>query len=263
MKIIKKLVLSSILLIPLSVFSCSQKEIDYPPNYILDPKEDEKPWNEKTWTLNENDITSIVTKKINEEEHKKISKELAKEEANYVTESAFLPPKTTRINSNSEKSSLARIENKINSKFFIDNDFISPQFVKISSKENFNNYIIANAKKVPSFENFQDELEIKELFEKLYLKSKDVFNILESLDIYIFPYTEEHNLIKMELNNMFFVFQIRDINKEPVWTSGWGGPVVWKVILLPKDITVTKRIYNSFEDIKKWYNDIYLPTKKT
>lgn len=62
---------------------------------------------------------------------------------------------------------------------------------------------------------------------------------------------------------MFFVFQIRDINKEPVWTSGWGGPVVWKVILLPKDITVTKRIYNSFEDIKKWYNDIYLPTKKT
>lgn len=138
----------------------------------------------------------------------------------------------------------------LNMNFFqpVDQSKKVANWTKIQTKEEFDQIII---KRFQELNNRDDliisETEIKEEFQKIFLKNQDVYEFLKTNDIYIDdddPHTafEYYHMVPFESDNSIELNVIDDVLRR--WVTTYVVPyTTWAVFSSPKDKTVSfKRV---------------------
>lgn len=210
MKINKKLISLSIsisLLTPLIALACTAK-VTKKPNKPSDKATEQK---EKELLKLANGKTKLEKPKVD------ISKEPnASRQVKEIYDAIFLKyQEFTKIKVFAPKSYLNSNRNEIkyqyrqkdsntfNATFFkdvsenlYDSNYVKNQEsnrpIKISSKTHFDQYIINRFKELNTYGDFNDDLQIKSLFEELYLNNQDVYQLLQENNIYIYQTSKDN-----------------------------------------------------------------------
>ncbi|WP_157771792.1 hypothetical protein [Mycoplasmopsis bovirhinis] len=199
---------------------------------------------------------------------------------NLVKLATFIPPIWLDNNGRIKQNYSQNQSGGFNTVYFDENlPKIKEKFIEISSKELFNSLIINRFKELHNHDEFNDDIQIKELFESIYLDNKDVYNLFKNNNIYIFAnygnITQHNSTIDYlvpfyEHDKITLNIIVNDQNrrrKDVVPQSHSFG-----VFVLPKskelkfeileDTRTTNDNLAYYKTLYNWYNNSYLKVYK-
>ncbi|WP_120160876.1 hypothetical protein [Mycoplasmopsis bovirhinis] len=219
MKIIKKILLCSSILTPLFTFACNAKEQGRTkePTKPIEIKQDK---DEPVATQDPNSNQNIVADKENKNSNQNIAKPTSNDKIEKLKQSTeeelisqikeiykiiypvyqkftkiavFAPKEWLKEDQYTLKIEYKQKDLDTFNENFLDKslqpknpeNYLAKDSYMITSKEDFNMYIINRFKELNQFSDYNDAEKIKKLFEELYLENKDVYNILDNYNVVI------------------------------------------------------------------------------